>query len=288
MIDLRVYRMGGSVLLDRASLYDAQLPGSGLPFTYPPFAAIAMVPLAAVPWGVALVRLDDDLGALHRAALARRVAGRRVDAGPGSLAGPPDRSTGCVDCLFVAARAGLADDPVRPDQLVADRNDSAGSGPAGRCPVARVLGRRDDRGEADAAAVPRVPADHQAVAGVPQRVARSGRDDGDRVRRRTEPVLGVLDRCHPQRQPGRRAGLHREPVVHGLPQPARRRGVLGRAGLVLAVGNLRPAGALAGPQVLAGRRAGDRDLGDGAGRPVRVTGRAGVTTGSGSSRSASA
>ncbi len=55
MIDLRVYRMGGSVLLDRASLYDAQLPGSGLPFTYPPFAAIAMVPLAAVPWGLALV-----------------------------------------------------------------------------------------------------------------------------------------------------------------------------------------------------------------------------------------
>jgi alpha-1,2-mannosyltransferase len=55
MIDLRVYRMGGSVLLDRESLYDALLPGSGLPFTYPPFAAIAMVPLAAVPWGVALV-----------------------------------------------------------------------------------------------------------------------------------------------------------------------------------------------------------------------------------------
>jgi alpha-1,2-mannosyltransferase len=55
MIDLRVYRMGGSVLLHGDSLYDAQLPGSGLPFTYPPFAAIAMVPLAAVPWGVALV-----------------------------------------------------------------------------------------------------------------------------------------------------------------------------------------------------------------------------------------
>lgn len=55
MIDLRVYRMGGSVLLDGGSLYEAELPGSGLPFTYPPFAAIAMVPLAAVPWGVALV-----------------------------------------------------------------------------------------------------------------------------------------------------------------------------------------------------------------------------------------
>ena len=42
MIDLRVYRMGGSVLLHGQSLYDAQLPGgSGLPFTYPPFSAIA-------------------------------------------------------------------------------------------------------------------------------------------------------------------------------------------------------------------------------------------------------
>ncbi|TCC35187.1 DUF2029 domain-containing protein [Kribbella sindirgiensis] len=56
MIDLRVYRMGGSVLLHGDSLYDAKLPGgSNLPFTYPPFAAIAMVPLGAVPWGVALV-----------------------------------------------------------------------------------------------------------------------------------------------------------------------------------------------------------------------------------------
>ena len=56
MIDLRVYRMGGSVLLHGDSLYDAKLPGgSDLPFTYPPFAAIAMVPLAAVPWGVAVV-----------------------------------------------------------------------------------------------------------------------------------------------------------------------------------------------------------------------------------------
>lgn len=53
MIDLRVYRMGGDVLLDRGSLYDAQLPGTGLPFTYPPFAAIAMIPLALLPWGLA-------------------------------------------------------------------------------------------------------------------------------------------------------------------------------------------------------------------------------------------
>ncbi|TDO51383.1 alpha-1,2-mannosyltransferase [Kribbella sp. VKM Ac-2527] len=73
MIDLRVYRMGGSVLLDRADLYDAQLPGSGLPFTYPPFAAIAMVPLAAVPWGVALVVWTTisvlSIGAIWRSSL---------------------------------------------------------------------------------------------------------------------------------------------------------------------------------------------------------------------------
>jgi alpha-1,2-mannosyltransferase len=55
MIDLRVYRMGGTVLLHGESLYDAQLPDFGLPFTYPPFAAIAMIPLAVLPWIVARV-----------------------------------------------------------------------------------------------------------------------------------------------------------------------------------------------------------------------------------------
>jgi alpha-1,2-mannosyltransferase len=55
MIDLRVYRMGGSILLDHGSLYDALLPGTDLPFTYPPFAAVAMVPLATLPWQVAVV-----------------------------------------------------------------------------------------------------------------------------------------------------------------------------------------------------------------------------------------
>lgn len=54
LIDLRVYRMGGSVLLHGGQLYEAHLPGSGLPFTYPPFAAVMMVPLAAVPWQVAV------------------------------------------------------------------------------------------------------------------------------------------------------------------------------------------------------------------------------------------
>ncbi|MFC0626621.1 glycosyltransferase 87 family protein [Kribbella deserti] len=54
-IDLRVYRMGGSVLLDGGSLYDAQLAGSGLPFTYPPFSAVMMLPLAVVPLWLAVI-----------------------------------------------------------------------------------------------------------------------------------------------------------------------------------------------------------------------------------------
>jgi alpha-1,2-mannosyltransferase len=53
LVDLKVYRLGGRTLLDDASaLYDARL--AGLPFTYPPFAAIVMVPFALIPWPVAV------------------------------------------------------------------------------------------------------------------------------------------------------------------------------------------------------------------------------------------
>ena len=52
LVDLKVYRLGGVTLLDEASaLYDVRL--AGLPFTYPPFAAVVMVPFALLPWGVA-------------------------------------------------------------------------------------------------------------------------------------------------------------------------------------------------------------------------------------------
>ncbi len=53
LVDLKVYRLGGSTLLeDAAGLYDARL--AGLPFTYPPFAAVVMVPFALLPWSVAV------------------------------------------------------------------------------------------------------------------------------------------------------------------------------------------------------------------------------------------
>lgn len=59
-LDLSVYREGALALLGRAGekgLYDdalVQTDTRGLPFTYPPFAAILLVPLALVPEGLAL------------------------------------------------------------------------------------------------------------------------------------------------------------------------------------------------------------------------------------------
>ena len=47
--DLFVYQYGGSAVLDGLPLYGTRDPVMGLPFTYPPFAAIAMVPLALLP-----------------------------------------------------------------------------------------------------------------------------------------------------------------------------------------------------------------------------------------------
>lgn len=57
-IDLQVYRLGIEAMRDGADLY-GQLPkttaGIGLPFIYPPFAAIALAPFALLPWGTAKI-----------------------------------------------------------------------------------------------------------------------------------------------------------------------------------------------------------------------------------------
>ena len=51
LIDLEVYRDGASTFLHHSStLYDAMLGRFGLPFIYPPFAAIAFVPLTHLDW----------------------------------------------------------------------------------------------------------------------------------------------------------------------------------------------------------------------------------------------
>ncbi|MBF6516888.1 DUF2029 domain-containing protein [Nocardia cyriacigeorgica] len=57
-IDLEVYRIGIDTLRDGGDLY-GDLPetsfGIGLPFIYPPFAALALSPFALLPWSVAVV-----------------------------------------------------------------------------------------------------------------------------------------------------------------------------------------------------------------------------------------
>ena len=54
-VDLQVYRMGGAAVLHGDRLYQLRLVW--LPFTYPPFAAVAFAALAVVPWKVAVTGL---------------------------------------------------------------------------------------------------------------------------------------------------------------------------------------------------------------------------------------
>jgi alpha-1,2-mannosyltransferase len=54
-VDLRVYRLGGDVVLHGGGLYAARF--HGLPFTYPPFAAVVFSAGAALPFSVSAVLL---------------------------------------------------------------------------------------------------------------------------------------------------------------------------------------------------------------------------------------
>jgi alpha-1,2-mannosyltransferase len=47
--DLSVYRYGGRAVLDGLPVYESDDPATGYPFTYPPFAAVLMVPLTLLP-----------------------------------------------------------------------------------------------------------------------------------------------------------------------------------------------------------------------------------------------
>lgn len=47
--DLHVYRYGGRSVLDQVPGYESDDPVTGYPLTYPPFAALGMVPLALLP-----------------------------------------------------------------------------------------------------------------------------------------------------------------------------------------------------------------------------------------------
>jgi hypothetical protein len=65
MVDLEIYRMGGSALLSGSDVYAVRDPATGLAFTYPVFAAVLFIPFAAVPMSLAkLVILALSLAAL--------------------------------------------------------------------------------------------------------------------------------------------------------------------------------------------------------------------------------
>jgi alpha-1,2-mannosyltransferase len=75
--DLFVYVYGGRALLDGQPLYESRDPVTGLHFTYPPFAAVVMTPLALLPpWLAAALWTGASVGALAAAIV---VVGRALD-----------------------------------------------------------------------------------------------------------------------------------------------------------------------------------------------------------------
>jgi alpha-1,2-mannosyltransferase len=77
LVDLEVYRAGALALLHGRDIYQARPPGSNLPFTYPPLAALVFVPLGVLPDVVARVAISlASASALVVATLAAlRLAG---------------------------------------------------------------------------------------------------------------------------------------------------------------------------------------------------------------------
>jgi len=83
-IDLQVYRLGVDALRDGGDMY-GQLPqttiGIGLPFIYPPFAALVLAPFALLPWDIAAFAFF--LTSVAALALTLYLVARRVWQGEG-------------------------------------------------------------------------------------------------------------------------------------------------------------------------------------------------------------
>jgi alpha-1,2-mannosyltransferase len=78
LTDLLVYRHAGRALLDGLPILESRDPVTGLPFTYPPFAAVVMVPLALIPaWLAAALWTGASVAALAAVVVVvRRALGR--------------------------------------------------------------------------------------------------------------------------------------------------------------------------------------------------------------------
>ena len=123
-VDLSVYQYGGRLVFDGLPLYGSRDPATHLRFTYPPFAAVAMVPLAPLPgWLATAVWTAASVGALAAViVVAGRALGRTVSGWSlalltvGALALEPvwqNLTFGQVNLLLMLA---LLVDLVRPDR----------------------------------------------------------------------------------------------------------------------------------------------------------------------------
>ena len=169
LIDLQVYRAGAEHLVDGRPLYAGGVL-LDLPFVYPPFAAVAFVPMLALPLPALKLLWTAGTLALLGYVVAPRPAQRGDAAGAGARLGH--------------GRPGRAGELARPGAHHplpgADQRRGVGhgagrrAGPAGQ-PVARG-GHRAGRGaQADPAAVRGLPAGHRPAGGRrPPRWARSG------------------------------------------------------------------------------------------------------------------
>lgn len=122
--DLDVYRYGGRAVLDQLPVYESDDPVTGYPFTYPPIAALVMVPLAVLPgWLAAALWTGASAGCLAASVVVvRRALGRRtpgwlvVLVGVGSLALEPvwqNVSFGQINLVLMLA---VLVDLVRPER----------------------------------------------------------------------------------------------------------------------------------------------------------------------------
>lgn len=105
-LDLEVYRLGIQTWLDGGDMYGplpATLSGRELPFIYPPFAAMVLLPLVVTPWNAAWIALFAvSLGSL---AVTLYVVARR--------AWPAGGRAGALSVASAALPVALALEPVR-------------------------------------------------------------------------------------------------------------------------------------------------------------------------------
>jgi alpha-1,2-mannosyltransferase len=106
MIDLRVYRAGGAALMQGVPLYSAHPDGSLLPFTYPPFAGLVCLPLAALGWTGARV-------AITVASVVALVAVVRISLAHGGVRSGPVPAAVRGGTVAAVLAAALLLEPVR-------------------------------------------------------------------------------------------------------------------------------------------------------------------------------